>query len=55
MAEVRTQGSAKFVPVFDNDGTLLAEMPNINIAFALDQVRRLSGQNPEWRNSQCLR
>ena len=41
IADVTTPGNAKFVPpedrvaVFDNDGTLLAEMPNINLAFAL--------------------
>lgn len=27
-------------------------MPNINIAFALDQVRRLSGEHPEWRDTE---
>ena len=58
IADVTTPGSAAFVPsedrvaVFDNDGTLLAEMPNINLAFAFDQVRRLSGEHPEWRNTE---
>jgi phosphoserine phosphatase len=58
IADVTTPGSAKFVPpedrvaVFDNDGTLLAEMPNINLAFTLDQVRRLSGEHPEWQNTE---
>jgi phosphoserine phosphatase len=58
IADVTTPGNAKFVPpedrvaVFDNDGTLLAEMPDINLAFALDQVRRLSGEHPEWRNNE---
>ncbi|WP_051334795.1 HAD family hydrolase [Bradyrhizobium sp. Ai1a-2] len=58
IADVTTPGNAKFVPpedrvaVFDNDGTLLAEMPNINLAFALDEVRRLSGAHPEWRTNE---
>jgi phosphoserine phosphatase len=58
IAEVTTPGNAKFVPpedrvaVFDNDGTLLAEMPNINLAFAIDQVRRLTGAHPEWRSNE---
>jgi phosphoglycolate phosphatase-like HAD superfamily hydrolase len=58
IADVTTPGRATFVPpqdrvaVFDNDGTLLAEMPNINLAFAQDQVRRLAGEHPEWRNNE---
>jgi phosphoserine phosphatase len=58
IADVTTSGNTKFVlpedrvAVFDIDGTLLAEMPNINIAFALDQVRRLSGEHPEWRDTE---
>jgi phosphoglycolate phosphatase-like HAD superfamily hydrolase len=58
IADVTTPGRPTFVPpedrvaVFDNDGTLLAEMPNINLAFAQDQVHRLSGEHPEWRNNE---
>jgi hypothetical protein len=55
---VATPGSAQFVPpaeriaVFDNDGTLMAEEPNINLAFALDQVRDDAPAHPEWNNEQ---
>jgi phosphoserine phosphatase len=52
---VTTQGSPQFVKpedriaVFDNDGTLWAEQPVYNqLAFALDEIRRLAPQHPEW-------
>jgi phosphoglycolate phosphatase-like HAD superfamily hydrolase len=52
---VTKQGSPDFVPVaeriatFDNDGTLWAEQPMyFQLAFALDRVKVLAPQHPEW-------
>ncbi len=54
-----TEGSADFVPVadriacFDNDGTLWSEQPiYFQLAFALDQVKVLAPQHPEWKTKQ---
>jgi phosphoglycolate phosphatase-like HAD superfamily hydrolase len=54
-----TEGGADFVPVpqriatFDNDGTLWTEQPiYFQIAFAMDQVKALAPQHPEWRTEQ---
>jgi phosphoglycolate phosphatase-like HAD superfamily hydrolase len=54
-----TEGSADFVPgpqriaTFDNDGTLWTEQPiYFQIAFAMDQVKALAPQHPEWRTEQ---
>ena len=51
--------SADFVPptariaVFDNDGTLWSEQPlYIQLAFAVDRVKALARQHPEWRTTQ---
>ncbi len=56
---VTTQGSADFVPpderiaTFDNDGTLWAEQPiYFQLAFALDRVKALSPQHPEWKQKE---
>ena len=57
VVKVTTQGSPEFVPVaeraiavFDNDGTLWSEQPMyIQLAFALDRVKELAPQHPEWR------
>jgi phosphoserine phosphatase len=56
---VTTEGSADFVPpperiaVFDNDGTLWSEQPMyFQLAFALDRVRALAPEHPEWRDQQ---
>jgi hypothetical protein len=56
VARVTKEGSPDFVPVseriavFDNDGTLWSEQPvYIQIAFALDRVRELAPQHPEWK------
>lgn len=56
---VTEPGTADFVPpseriaVFDNDGTLWAEQPiYVQLAFALDRVRELAPQHPEWRSQQ---
>jgi phosphoglycolate phosphatase-like HAD superfamily hydrolase len=55
VARVTTTGGAEFVPaperiaVFDNDGTLWTEQPiYVQLAFALDRVRALAPQHPEW-------
>jgi hypothetical protein len=57
--KVTKQGSAEFVAeperiaVFDNDGTLWAEHPMyVQLAFALDRVKTLAPQHPEWQNVQ---
>jgi phosphoglycolate phosphatase-like HAD superfamily hydrolase len=56
---VTTEGGADFVPpderiaVFDNDGTLWVEQPlYTQLAFALDRVRTLAPEHPEWREQQ---
>jgi len=56
---VTSAGSAEFVPaldriaVFDNDGTLWSEKPfYFQLAFALDRVKALAGQHPEWQEQQ---
>jgi phosphoserine phosphatase len=55
--EVTTIGGPKFVhpaeriAVFDNDGTLWAEQPMyFQLAFALDRVKALAPQHPEWKD-----
>jgi len=41
------------VAVFDNDGTLWSEQPMyVQLAFALDRVKALAPQHPEWRDQQ---
>ena len=41
------------IAVFDNDGTLWCEQPiYIQLAFALDRVKQLAGEHPEWRTTQ---
>ncbi len=57
--KVTKQGSPDFVPeperiaVFDNDGTLWVEHPMYTqLAFALDRVKTLAPQHPEWKNGQ---
>jgi len=54
-----TRGGKDFVPpaeriaVFDNDGTLWAEQPMyFQLAFALDRVKALAPQHPEWKEKQ---
>jgi hypothetical protein len=56
VARVTAQGGAEFVPpaeriaVFDNDGTLWCEQPvYFQAAFALDQVKAMAPQHPEWK------
>jgi len=41
------------IAVFDNDGTLWSEQPMyFQLAFALDRVKVLAPQHPEWKNKQ---
>jgi len=54
--KVTKEGSQDFVPVperiatFDNDGTLWAEQPMyFQLCFALDRVKALAPQHPEWK------
>ena len=56
---VTREGTTDFVPpaariaVFDNDGTLWAEQPiYVQVAFALDRVKALAPQHPEWKQKQ---
>jgi phosphoserine phosphatase len=55
-------GSPDYVPaseriaVFDNDGTLWAEQPAyFQLLFAMDRVRALAPQHPEWVTQQPFR
>jgi hypothetical protein len=57
--KVTKQGSPDFVPVperiatFDNDGTLWCEQPvPVQLYFALDRVKALASQHPEWRTKE---
>lgn len=59
VAKVTTEGSSDFVPIaeriatFDNDGTLWAEQPlYFQLFFALDRVKALAPQHPEWKNKE---
>ncbi len=59
VAKVTGQGSPDFIPetervaVFDNDGTLWVEQPMYTqLAFALDRVKVLAPQHPEWKETQ---
>jgi phosphoglycolate phosphatase-like HAD superfamily hydrolase len=54
-----TPGSPSFVPpeeriaTFDNDGTLWAEQPMyFQLIFALDRVKALAPQHPEWKDKE---
>ena len=56
---VTTENSPDFVPpteriaVFDNDGTLWPEQPMyFQLAFALDRVKTLAPEHPEWKTTQ---
>jgi len=41
------------IAVFDNDGTLWSEQPMyFQLAFALDRVKALAAQHPEWKTQQ---
>jgi len=56
---VTDEDSPDFVPVseriatFDNDGTLWTEHPMYTqLTFALDRVKLLAPQHPEWKTTQ---
>jgi phosphoserine phosphatase len=57
--KVTKAGSSDFVPeadriaVFDNDGTLWVEQPlYVQLVFALDRVKALASEHPEWKDKQ---
>jgi hypothetical protein len=59
VGEVTREGGPHFVPTaeriatFDNDGTLWAEQPMyFQFLFALDRVKALAPQHPEWKNKE---
>jgi phosphoserine phosphatase len=59
---VAKPGGPDFVPpaeriaVFDNDGTLWAEQPAyVQLLFAIDRVKALAPEHPEWRERPSLR
>jgi phosphoserine phosphatase len=59
VSAVTREGSPDFVPpperiaTFDNDGTLWIEQPiYVQFAFALDRVKALAPQHPEWKDKQ---
>lgn len=54
--DVTREGSPDFIPlnkryvVFDNDGTLWPEAPlTFQLQFAVDEIRRLAPEHPEWK------
>ncbi|TAJ36157.1 MAG: haloacid dehalogenase-like hydrolase [Reyranella sp.] len=56
VARTTMAGGSDFVPVperiavFDNDGTLWTEQPvYFQVAFAMDRVKALAPQHPEWK------
>jgi hypothetical protein len=59
VADVTREGSSTYVApaeriaVFDNDGTLWCEQPMyVQLAFALDRVKELAPQHPDWKTKQ---
>jgi hypothetical protein len=57
--KVTKEGSPAFVPpaeriaTFDNDGTLWCEQPvPVQLYFALDRVKALAPQHPEWKDKE---
>lgn len=59
VARVTMQGEPDFVPsaeriaTFDNDGCLWAEQPiYFQIAFAVERVKALAPQHPEWKTKE---
>lgn len=57
--EVTEESSPNYVPqgeriaTFDNDGTLISEKPlYVQFAFAIDRVRALAPEHPEWKTTQ---
>jgi len=59
VARVTNQTDPEFVPeqervaTFDNDGTLWSERPvYFQLLFAIDRIRALAPQHPEWKDKQ---
>jgi phosphoglycolate phosphatase-like HAD superfamily hydrolase len=59
VTDVTRAGSPDLVPepervaTFDNDGTLWIEQPiYVQFAFALDRIKKLAPQHPEWKDKQ---
>ncbi|MDX8495339.1 HAD family hydrolase [Mesorhizobium sp. VK22B] len=59
VAKVTSEGGTEYVApaeriaVFDNDGTLWAEQPlYFQFLFAIDRVKALSTQHPEWKDKE---
>lgn len=59
VSKTTKEGSADFIPVadriatFDNDGTLWSEQPMyFQLAFAIDQIKAMAPQHPEWKTKQ---
>lgn len=59
VTRVTTKDGEEFVPpseriaTFDNDGTLWCEQPMyVQMAFALDRVKALAAQHPEWKSQE---
>jgi phosphoglycolate phosphatase-like HAD superfamily hydrolase len=62
VTKVTTPGGPDFIPqaeriaTFDNDGTLWTEQPlYVEFVFALDRVKALAPQHPEWKTEQPFR
>jgi phosphoserine phosphatase len=55
VTSVTTKGSPDFVEpeqriaTFDNDGTLWAEQPVVQLEYAAYQIKKMSPQHPEWK------
>ena len=59
VTKVTNKNHKEFVPVplrvvvFDNDGTLWTEHPMyVQLAFALDRIKALAAQHPQWKTQQ---
>jgi len=59
VTKTTSKDSKDFIPVadriacFDNDGTLWSEQPMyFQLAFAIDQVKAMAPQHPEWKTTQ---
>ncbi len=58
VTNVTTEGSPDFVPsaqriaAFDNDGTLWVEQPVPQLEFVTYQIKKMSGQHPEWKTQE---
>ncbi len=59
VSDITNKSGSKFIPpaeriaTFDNDGTLWSEQPMyFQLAFAIDRVKALSAQHPEWQQQE---